>query len=191
VKRRLALAVVGAALGAALATSVAAPAAVEAVPSGDVVGRYRIVLKGEGFGARPSPKDDGVKVVAGKVSGGGTLEVEARDADVNDGIVTVRITLDPATAQTLLGPAVGNPPFTATAALVGDSIALIDAGQPNYVNAVVLRFHNGGRKVSGSWMAAFPAQAADLGEQGFATGVTVLLTGRRIARDGPGNASSR
>jgi hypothetical protein len=62
---------------------------------------------------------------------------------------------------------------------------MIDAGQPNYVNAVNLRFDGAGRRVSGSWMAVFPATEADLATQKFATGVTVTLNGRRSLRQAP------
>jgi hypothetical protein len=109
-----------------------------------------------------------------------------RDAQVNDGIVRVEITLDAAASQSLLGSATpGSPAFRGTAALVGDSLAAIDSGTPNYVNAINLHFDRTRRKVTGTWFAVFPAAEPGLEQQTFATGVTATVTGKRSRRFDP------
>ena len=160
----------------------------DAVTSGQVIGAYLVKLKGDGWAARVGPKAAGnpLGYHNARIQGGGRLEVAARDETVNDGLVTVRVFLDPATSAGILGGATtGTPAFEGTAAVIGDSISVIDAGQPNYVNVLTLRFAKGGRSVTGSWMAAFPALEADLATQKFATGVSVTVTGRRALRDRP------
>lgn len=180
-----ALAVVVGAIGTIGALAISPPPAAQAIPAGEVIGRYVVKVRGEGFAARPVQKAQtgNVKFVSGRFSGNATILISARDASVNDGIVTVQVHLDAATRETLLGPATGaDPAFEATAAITGDGIALIDAGQPNYVNALFLRFEKNGRKISGNWMAAFPAAGADLTDQKLATGVSAEIVGRRAPR---------
>lgn len=183
-----------AALGAAVCTVAldgAMPGApqAEALTTGDVVGVYNVKFKGDGWAARvPSQSAlrkagaaDGIE--SGRFTGGGRIEIAARDVSVNDGIVTVRVLLDKATQSSLLGGATsGSPAFEATAAVIGNSISLISSGQPNYVNAMVLRFDAARRKVNGNWMAVFPATETSLATQKFATGVSVTVAGRRTRR---------
>lgn len=186
-RRRTALLTAGAcAVAVAAAWRLAPEPDAGAASAAPVLGRYTVKLKGEGWAARriaAAAAPTGVKYSTERVSGTAQLEITPRDAQVNDGLVTVRILLDPKAAGGLLGAATpGTTAFEGTAAVIGDSISLIDAGQPNYVNALTLRFEKA-KRVSGSWMAVFPALEPALDTQTFATGVTVTLTGRRLARN--------
>ena len=170
------------AAGAAVAAGLllAGPADdVEALTSGQVLGTWNLKLKGDGWAGRAGAADQPLVDVS-RVSGTGVLVVRPRDPDVNDGLLTFEVVLDKATAKSLLGPATsGTPAFSASAALIGDSIGLIDAGQPNFVNAMTLRFDRKARKVTGAWMAVYPASDPTLGTQKFATAVSVTVKGRR------------
>jgi len=169
---------------------------VAARPTGSVIGVYQARLRGDGWSARNPSSAAEVQSKKERISGTARIEVVARDPDVNDGFVTVRVYLDAKAAKSLLGSATPkNPAFEGTAALAGDAFAAIDTGQPNYVNALSLRFDRRGRKVQGDWMAVYPALEADLAAQKFAASVTVSLSGRRvpgaIPTDEAGSAASR
>ena len=173
-------------VGAAAVVPVLDAPEAAALNAGQVLGRYAVKLKGDGFGGRRTgakPAAAGVDVTTEHILGGAQIEIAARDAAVNDGLVTVRIVLDADAAKGLLGAATpGAPAFEGTAAMIGDSIAVIDSGQPNYVNALVLRFDRQAKKVQGTWMAVFPSAEPGLETQRFAAGVTVAVTGRRTLR---------
>ncbi|MCE9638142.1 MAG: hypothetical protein K8T90_20765 [Planctomycetes bacterium] len=174
-------------LGAVVAVAALPSPQADAVPSGGVLGTWKLKLKIDGFGARASAQGAGAATVdSQRAVGDAVLVIRPRDAQVNDGIVTIEVALDAATAQTVLGRATpGTPAFRGTAAILGDSLAVIDSGQPNYVNAITLRFAPGGRKLAGSWIAVFPASEPTLGEQKFAAGVSATVTGTRKLRDAP------
>lgn len=177
-------------VGASSVVPVAAPP-VSAASAAPVLGRYTVKLKGDGWAARRiagSSLPSGIRYESARVSGSAQIDISPRDAQVNDGLVTVRILLDANAAAGLLGPATpGSPAFEATAAVIGDSISLIDSGQPGYVNTLTLRF-DGGKRVTGTWTANFPALEQNLATQSFATGVTATLAGRRVSKSdaGPG-----
>ena len=188
--RFLVVAALAAAAGAAVCTAVvdfgaASLPQAEALTAGDLVGAYVVKFKGDGWASRSSAKAGApTGYQNARIAGTGRIEIVARDASVNDDLVTVRVLLDAPTKAGMLGAATsGTPALEATAAVVGNSISLVGSGQPNYVNAMVLRFDGAGRKVNGNWMAVFPALAAD---PKFATGVSVTVTGKRSLRDGPG-----
>ena len=109
----------------ALATAVAlafSPASeVKAVPSAEIVGSYRLRMKGDGWMRGTSDP-----YRAEKIAGGATLLITRVVPD--DGRLHVEILLDPALDGSLLDLATPEPAFVGDAALVGDSLTVIDTG---------------------------------------------------------------
>jgi hypothetical protein len=65
---------------------------------------------------------------------------------------------------------------------VEDELTLIDTGAPTYVNAITLQFQKEGSRLSGHWIAAYPAAEAGA----TASGAGVTFTGRRLGKGGNG-----
>jgi len=154
----------------------------EALTASDLVGIWKLTLRGDGW----QRADGGVR--ESRVKGAALLVVEHADPDRNTGRVNIEITLDADATESLLGdavpPAGTAPAFKATAAVIGNSISAIYAGQPDYVNALNLRFEADGKHAGGAWFLAFPAtDAADTAT--FATGLVVNVRGKRVRSGKP------
>lgn len=168
--------------GAAFLLPGAAPDAA-ALTAADLEGVWKLKLGGDGW----QRADGGYREA--RVRGTAELVVESADLDRNTGRVNLRITLDESATASLLGAAVPEagtaPAFTATAAVVGNTVSAIYAGQSNYVNALNLRFESDGKRSSGTWFLVFPATDAS-DAQTFATGLVVTVRGKRVRTRTPG-----
>lgn len=168
--------------GAAFLLPGSAPDA-RAFTASDLEGVWKLRLGGEGW------QRAGGGYREARVRGTAQLVVESADLDRNTGRVNLRITLDETAAASLLGAAVPDagtaPAFTATAAVVGNTVSAIYAGQANYVNALNLRFEADGKRSAGTWFLVFPAADAS-DAQTFATGLVVTVRGKRVRTRAPG-----
>jgi hypothetical protein len=172
-KRLLLTAIValGAAAGA-LAWPVSQDAA--AVAPSQLVGVYKLKLKGEGW-IRGSTEP----YRASRVGGAAMLTVTRSLAD--DTKIHVEVRLAPELDGGILDLATPAVAFVGDGVLVGDSMAVIDTGAATYVNAMTLTFLKDGERVIGHWVASYPATDA---ANGAASGVGVAFTGRRDGRTG-------
>lgn len=144
-----------------------------AVAPSQLVGVYRLKLKGEGW-IRGTTEPYRAERIGGQamllvtrdLADDTKLHVEIRLASQLDGGV-----LDLAT------PAVA---FVGDGILVGDSMAVIDTGAATYVNALTLTFLRDGERVVGHWVASYPATDA---AAGAASGAGVSFSGRRQGRN--------
>src|SRR5262245_17827508 len=171
--RRLLLTAVAALAAAAgtLALPVSQDAA--AVAPSQLVGIYRLKLKGDGW-VRGTTEP----YYASRVGGMALMTVTRNLADDTKLHVEIRL------AQQLEGgvldlatPAVA---FVGDGILIGDSMAVIDVGAATYVNALTMTFVKDGERVVGHWVASYPATDA---ANGAASGVGVSFNGRRQGRD--------
>lgn len=179
-KRLLLTAIValGAAAGA-LAWPVSQDAA--AVAPSQLVGVYKLKLKGEGW-IRGSIEP----YRASRVGGAAALTVTRSLAD--DTKIHVEIRLAPELDGGILDLATPAVAFVGDGVLVGDSMAVIDTGAATYVNAMTLTFLKDGERVVGHWVASYPATDA---ANGAASGVGVSFTGRRDGRGGKPSATDK
>jgi len=145
-----------------------------AVAPSQIVGVYRIKLKGDGW-----LRGKSVPYRQERIFGNAVLVV-ARDSAANDKL-TVEIRLDPSFAGGLVDLATPEPAFTGSGFVAGDSLAVIDTGAPTYVNAITLTFLKDGGKVAGHWMSAFPAAEP---ASGAASGLAIEFAGRRTKQRG-------
>lgn len=137
-----------AAAGAWYAVRPATP--VQAVAPAQVVGVYKIKLKGDGFLRTAS---DPYRLE--RISGSALLTVARSAAD--DTKIVVQIQLDKSLAGGIADLATPKPDFAGEGYIVGDSLTVIDTGGPAYVNALTLAFLKDGDRVAGHWLASFPA----------------------------------
>lgn len=172
------------AVSGAFATAFLTPGEADAAAVGDVLGTWNLRLRIDGWTADASASPNGApKFAPGRGQVGAVMRLLPRDSQVNDGLLSVEITLDAAAAGSVLGRATpGSPNFRGVTAFLGDSMTAIDSGTPNYVNALNLRFDRHRRKVTGTWIASFPPAESGLQTQKFAAGVTADVTGRRSRR---------
>jgi len=171
--RLLAAVTVAAAAAVAVVAVRPAPEA-QAVAPAQVVGAYKLKLKGDGWW-RGTTAAYGVERVSG-----GALLVLARSVP-DDGTLKVVIQLD--TAGGLADVATPTPDFSGSGKIVGDSLTVIGSGTATYVNAITLTFLKGGTRVLGHWMASFPP--SDVApDSSAAGGFGVDFTGRKLSKRG-------
>lgn len=168
-------AVVGGSL-ASVAWDAARPAAprAEAVSAGQVIGTWQVKLAGDVW-----VRNGGYR--AEKPRYEGLLIFRNASADVNSGLVEaeLRVAFDKDDA---LAAAIGeNPVLTATARVVGDSMAAIDEGFPIWVNAINLQFDPSAKRLTGVWMWLVPSGETSDAEA-VAGGASLTLKGKRIRR---------
>lgn len=182
-RRPLLVLAVSAACGAAALGLLpgAAPRA-DALTASDVVGTWKLKLSGEGW------QSDAGAYELGRPRGAAFLVVRHADSGANTGLLELEIVLDGVAQDSLVGAAVppkgSAPAFRAKARIVENTISAIYVGQPDYVNALNLRFESDARKVAGTWFLAFPAVDAP-DAQKFATGIDVAMRGKRVRGGGP------
>ena len=141
------------ALGLAVAAAAAAwlgPYDAGAVVPAQVTGAYRLKMKGDGW-IRTKTAPYRME----RLSGNAALLL-ARDT-TDAAKVKVEIRLDPTLDNGLIDLATGEPAFTGSGYIVGDSLAIIDTATPTFSNALTLTFLKDGGKIAGNWMAVFPA----------------------------------
>jgi hypothetical protein len=159
---------------AAAAGSLAWPTArdASAVAPSQLVGVYKLRLKGEGWvrGTTEPYRSE-------RVGGSALLTVSRNVAD--DTKLHVEIRLAPQLDNGVLDLATPGVAFVGDGVLVGDSMAVIDTGGPTYVNALTLTFLRDGDRVIGHWVASYPATDA---ANGAASGAGVSFNGRRQGR---------
>jgi hypothetical protein len=180
--KRLLLPLAAAAAAAAFAVVAVrqAPDA-QAVAATQVVGTYKIKLKGDGWwrGATTAYRPERVN--------GTALLLLARSVP-DDGKLKVVIQAD--ATGSLVDIATPTPDFSGTGVLVGDSITVIGSGQPTYVNGITITFLKGGARVLGHWFASFPPSDAAV-DSSAAGGLGIDFTGRRLTkRDEPVTTAS-
>jgi hypothetical protein len=151
-----------------------APEASAVAPS-QVVGVYRLKLKGDGW-LRGTTEPYRVE----RIGGGATLLLAAGTA----GRLHAEIRLDPEFTGGLLDLATPATAFVGEGYMVGDSLTVIDTGAPTYVNAITLTFLKDGARIVGHWLSAYPPAAADAGP-GSAVGIGV--SGRKLGKREPGS----
>lgn len=167
-KRRFLLVTLAAASAAAGALQLGSREA-SAVTPAQVVGAYRIKLKGEGWlRGKSSPYR------AERIDGSAVLLLVRDTADSEK--LKVEIRLDPSLAGGLADLATPEPAFAGAGYVIGDSLSVIDTGAPTYVNAFVLTFLKDGDKVAGHWMSVFPSTDP---ASGAASGLAIDFAGRR------------
>ena len=178
--RLLAAVTVAAAAAVAVVAVRPAPEA-QAVAPAQVVGAYKLKLKGDGWW-RGTTTAYGVD----RVNGSALLILTRSVPD--DGQLKVVIQVE--TAGGLVDVATPTPDFSGTGRIVGDSMTVVGSGTATYVNAITLTFLKGGARVLGHWMASFPP--SDVApDSSAAGGFGVDFTGRKLAkRGGPGIAAS-
>lgn len=164
-----ALALVGAAL-------LARPEAGAVAPD-DVVGVYKLKLKGDGWVRGTTQPYRAERI-------GGTATLFVARAPTADGKLHVEIRLESSLTGGVLDLATPATAFVGEAHLVGDSLTLIDTGAPTYVNALTLQFAKEGARLSGHWIAAYPASEAGA----TASGAGLSFNGRRLGKPGKPNA---
>jgi hypothetical protein len=141
-----------------------------AVTVSQVIGTYKLKLKGDGWLRGTSTPYRQERF------GGGAVLVLSR-AQPDDGRVHVEIRNAPELNGGLLDLATLEPDFSGDGRLVGDSsIAIVAAGSSTYVNTLTLTFQKDGAKCSGHWSVVWPAD----GDSGPAGAFDVSLTGRRL-----------
>lgn len=156
---------------AALLTPTGTPSAEALVPS-EVVGEYRLKLKGEG-GLRSDTDYDEAKVREKAL-----LVLSHADDDPGSDELDVEIRLVSPRKNSLLERGTPeSPQFRARGVLVGNSMALIDTGTSGFANVLTLRFLKGGKKVAGGWISALPADASD---RGPLVALHVNISGKRL-----------
>jgi len=179
--RRLLLPLAVAAVAAFALVAVRQAPQAQAVAATQVVGTYKLKLKGDGWwrGTTTAYRPDRVN--------GSALLLLARNVP-DDGKLKVVIQVE-ATGG-LVDIATPTPDFSGTGVLVGDSLTVIGSGTPTYVNAITLTFLKGGARVLGHWFASFPPSDAAV-DSSAAGGVGIDFTGRRLTkRDEPAIAAS-
>lgn len=159
-----------AAAAGALAWPVSQDAA--AVAPSQLVGVYRLKLKGEGWIRGTTAPYQSSRV-------GGTASMTVTRSLADDTKIHVEIRLAPQLDGGILDLATPAVAFVGDGVLVGDSIAVIDTGAATYVNALTMTFFKDGERVVGHWVASYPATDA---ANGAASGVGVSFTGRRPGR---------
>lgn len=177
---RRALAALALVLAAAVAAAVGrdAPEASAVAPS-QVVGIYKLKLKGDGW-LRGSAEPYRVE----RISGNATLVLAAGTA----GKVRAEIRLDPSFSGGLLDLATPATAFVGEGHMVGDSLTVIDTGAPTYVNAMTLTFVKDGARCLGHWLSAYPPAAADSGP-GSAVGIEI--SGRKLGKREPSDVGQK
>ncbi len=171
--RRLLLSLAIAAL-VACAGFVAAPEPeAQAIGAGDVVGVFRLKLKGSGFDRNA----DNGRVDQRNVRGNATLVISRANAAADPRLVRVEIRLDKNLNSSVIARATPTPALGGIGILVEDSLTVIGAGQANFVNAVTLRFAKQGRRVEGWWLGSFPGTDVDAG---FVAGFGASFKGKRL-----------
>jgi hypothetical protein len=174
------LVALGVAAAAAFALLAVRPAPqAEAVAAPQVVGAYRIKLKGDGWWRGTT-----TPYAVDRVNGNALLLLARNVPD--DGKLKVVINVD--TQGGLVDVATPTPDFTGTGTLVGDSMTAIGSGTATYVNAITLTFQKGGTRILGHWIAAFPPSDA-APDASAAGGFGADFTGRKLnKRGGPAAA---
>ena len=151
-----------------------------AVGPGAILATYRLRLKGDGFfreGVSGAIRQSGVKGTA-------TMTIALAEGPGDPRVLDVAIVLDQRLDATPIGKSTPSPnALKGRGILVRDSLTLIGAGQPNFVNAATLRFTKNGKRVAGWWLTSFPGSDAD---RGFISGAGVVLRGKRLRTKGDG-----
>ncbi len=150
------------------------PQPAEALAASEVVGIYQLRLRGDGWSRRA----DTSQYKRGRVRGAAEMRILRTNDTVNDGSFDVEIRLQGRLKDSLFSVVTPSPAFQGTGVLVGDTLAVIATGAPNFINAVNLRFVRRGRRVIGFWMTNFPAGTERLAFAG-AAGVTFVGVRRR------------
>lgn len=145
-----------------------------AVATGQVIGTWQLKLTGDAWVRSGEYRSEKLRIE-------GLLVLRNHPSDTNTGLVDVEVMLD-IPKDGVLAPALSNPVFQGTARIVGDSMAVIATGVPNYVNALNVQFDPTGRKLAGMWMNVFPSSETSPQADGFATGVSFTLKGRQLRR---------
>ena len=167
----------------ALATVAAAAAAWVAVPRSEtasavapsqVVGIYRIKLRGDAWWSAPLSS-----YAAERVNGGATLTFTSATSDAADPRLRVEIRLDSGLTDGTLDLVTPNPAFLGEGYVVGDSMTVIDSGGPTYVNALTIQFLKDGERVVGHWLSAYPSTGPNGGGTGASGGAGIDFNGRR------------
>lgn len=152
--------------------SLSAPPTADALVPAQVVGRYRLKLKGIGALRADADYDEG------KIRENAELVLTHTGGDANSALLDVEVHLVGARRNSLLERGTPEAPqFRASGMLVGNSLSLIDTGSAGFVNALTLQFLRNGKKVSGGWITALPATAADRGPM---VSLHVAVTGKRL-----------
>lgn len=142
----------------------------DAVAPAQVVGTYKLRLKGDGFVRSAS---DPYRIE--RISGTALLQIARTLAD--DTKVQVTIQLDKTLTGGIADLATPKPDFAGEGYIVGDSLTIIDTGGPTYVNALTLTFLKDGERVAGHWLASFPATDP---AKSTTSGVGIDFAGRRL-----------
>lgn len=175
--RRLLLTSVAALAAAAGALALPQARDAAAVAPSQIVGLYKLRLKGEGW-IRGSAEP----YRSSRVGGTALLTVTRPSVDATK--LHVEIRLAPQLDGGILDLATPAVAFVGDGVLVGDSMAIIDTGAATYVNALTLTFVKDGERVVGHWVASYPATDA---AAGAASGVGVSFNGKRQGRDPKGS----
>jgi hypothetical protein len=175
--KRLLLTTVAALAAAAFSFALPQARDAAAVAPSQIVGLYKLRLKGEGWirGTTEAYRSS-------RVGGPAMLTVTRPAVDATK--MHVEIRLAPQLDGGILDLATPAVAFVGDGVLVGDSMAIIDTGAATYVNALTLTFQKDGDKLVGHWVASYPATDA---AAGAASGMGVSFTGKRVGRDGKGN----
>lgn len=173
--RMLVFTVLAMACGAAVVALPSAPQAQAVAPS-QVVGTYKVKLKGEGW-LRSAEEP----YRAERAGGRARLILSRASLDAQDPKLRVTIQLDPTLEGGLLDLVTTDPDFQGEGYLVGDSLTVIDTGGATYVNVLTLQFTKEGAKLSGHWISALPATSVNTATAGAAG---LLVTGRRVVTRG-------
>ena len=148
------------------------PPPAEALVPAQVVGRYRLKLKGLGALRADAAYDEG------KIRENAELVLTHSEGDANSALVDVEIHLVGARRNSLLERGTPEAPqFRASGMLVGNTLSLIDTGSAGFVNVLTLQFLRNGKKVAGGWITALPATAADRGPM---VSLHVAVSGKRV-----------
>lgn len=174
--KRLLLSVIAAAAAALVLFAARSAPDAQAVAPAQVVGVYKIKLKGDGWWRGTTTAYGAERV------NGNALLVFARNQP-DDGKLKVSIQLDPALSGGLVDVATPTPDFLGTGMLVGDSMTVIGNGAATYVNAITFTFLKGGARIIGHWVAAFPpSDAAPDSSAAGAFGID--FAGRKLSKRG-------
>jgi hypothetical protein len=176
-KRFLLLACLATALAAGTAFVVRPrPDEASAVSPSQVVGGYKLKLKGDGW-----VRGTSVPYRAERIAGNAVLTLTRASADPLDRKLKVEIRLDQAFTGGLLDLATPDPAFVGEGFVVGDSMTVIDTGGPTFVNVLTLQFLKDGGRMVGHWVSSYPAADPDSGP---ASAVGIDFTGRHFKARG-------
>lgn len=148
-------------------SAVALPEAAAVAP-GQVVGLYKVRLVGDAW-----QTVDGVSSIQ-RLRADAFLTIE-RAAGQGSDLLKVTITVGNGAASLL--PA--GKAFEATASLAGDALGVVSTGAPAGVSAANLRFDQGGKRISGTWLLVVPAGTPEAQMAGTAGGFSLVLKGKQ------------